>query len=126
MLSHTHGARLTVLELGCALKSATARNMYHFLVAFSAAVSLARLTMPSLRLTGRRSESFTLLARGLAMKLIDVTSSSVSGGSFRTKRRSMSSDCRAKGGMRMWTKETKGEVVYATKSSGITAESVAV
>lgn len=126
MLSHTHDARVTVLELGWALKLPTARNMYHLLAAFSALVSLAKLTIPSLLFTRYRSSSLTLLARGLAMKLMEVTSSSVVGGSVRTNRRSMSSDCRANGGMRMWMKETKGDVVYATKTSGTMAERVAV
>lgn len=124
MLSQTHGARVAVLPW--ALKSPTARNRYHFLAAFSADVSRARFTMPNLRDTGRRSDSLTRLTRGLAMKLMVVMSSSVFAGIARANRRSMSSDCRATGGRRMWMKDTKGEVVYATKTRGMMAESVAV
>jgi hypothetical protein len=124
MESHTHGAFAVPLDFWT-LKLPTAGNMYHFLVALSAAVSLARFTMPNRLLTDVRSDILTVLRRGLAMKLIVVTSSSVCGGRVRIYRRSISSDCRAKGGRRMWMKVTNGEVVYATNTNGTMAERAA-
>lgn len=83
--------------------------------------------MPSFLLAGFRSETGTLLRRGLAMKLIVVTSSVVVlGDMVWTNLRRASSDCLANGGRRMWIKETNGEVVYATKTRGTRAEAVAV
>jgi hypothetical protein len=123
--SHNHGARAVPLALWI-LNLPTAGNRYHALFAFSAAVSLAMLTMPNRPVAGNRSDTFTAVARGVAMKLIVVISSSAWGGSVRIYRRSKSSDCRANGGRRMWMKATKGEVVYATKTNGIKAKRAAI
>ncbi|KAJ3566955.1 hypothetical protein NPX13_g6945 [Xylaria arbuscula] len=100
--------------------------MYHFLLAFSAVVSRTMFTRPNRSLTGLSSDNLTRLVRGLAMKLIVLISNRKSFLLWsRTYFMVASTVCTAKGGTRILTKVTKGEVIYATNATGATAQKAA-